>query len=58
MSNEKGESKRVVLKINVSFRIILRASLKSSFPVNANIPLDGSFQISFEERTFLFSPFE
>lgn len=54
MSNEKGESKRVVLKINVSFRIILRASLKSSFPVNANIPLDGS-RFRSRSRNELFS---
>lgn len=54
MSNEKGESKRVVLKINVSSRIILRASFKSSFPfLNANIPFDGSRFRSRSRETFL-----
>lgn len=51
MSNEKGESKRVVLKINVSFRIILRASLESSF-----IQLTQTFRLTdrFSFELFLF----
>lgn len=50
MSNEKGESKRVVLKINVSFRIILRASLESSF-----IQLTQTFRLTDRFSFELFS---
>lgn len=52
MSNEKGESKRVVLKINVSFRIILRASLESSF-----IQLTQTFRLT-DRFSFEFFSFQ